>query len=135
MMHVSHTTCILQTHFNYLHFSKTILKRHKECEYCLVFSALHSPRHKPFYNGSKDGMMIWNEAGSNEKMCMGQVWGRGVEDETWVNSSISSCLHYFPTRNNEAGYRSGIAQRHRHVNIAVCFYTGMVKMPVLFVDL
>ena len=59
---------------------------------------------------------------------MGQVWGRGVEDETWVNSSINSCLHYFPTRNSEAGYRSGIVQRHCHVKMPAYFYTGMVKM-------
>lgn len=76
----------------------------------------------------KDGMMIWNEARGVMRRwpCMGQVWGRGVEDETWVNSSISSCLHYFPTRNNEAGYRSGIAQRHRHVkyNCILLYWHG-----------
>ena len=59
--------------------------------------------------------------------CKGQVWGGGVEDETWINSSINSCLHYFPTRNRE----TGIVQRHRHVKLPVCFYSGKVKMQFI----
>lgn len=51
----------------------------------------------------RDGTMIWNGAGAVMRRWedLGDNWRGGSEAETWINTSIASCLRYLETRSSE----------------------------------